>query len=126
MGHHHDPVYKGQEVSRGLAAAKDPSGLWWEGLEFCRPTWVLLATPRASGKWCAHSHECNKKPEGTTRRVRAVQPAGGADHCVSGLCLWITSDPSVVTLPLTYTCCLGSRMCTNVRPKQNLGWGFGG
>lgn len=69
VGHHHDPAPKGgQEGSRGLAAAKDPSGLWWEGLELCRQTWDLWPTPGASGKWGAHSHECNKKPEGTTRR----------------------------------------------------------
>lgn len=55
-----------------------------------------------------------------------VQPAGDTDYWVSGLCLWITSDPSVVTLPLTYTCCLDSRMCINVRPKQNFGWRAGG
>lgn len=58
----------GQEGSRGLTAAKDPSGLCWEGLEGCRQTWVLLPTPAASGKRCAHSHMCSKKPEGTTRR----------------------------------------------------------
>lgn len=29
-------------------------------LEFCRETWVLMATPGASWRWCAHSHGCNK------------------------------------------------------------------
>lgn len=87
MGHHHDPVYKGQEGSRGLVAAKEPSGLWWEGLEFYRQTWFLLPTLEASGKWYAHSQECNKKPERTTRKVRVVQPAGDADYCIFGLCL---------------------------------------
>lgn len=36
---------KDWRAPEGLAAAKDLSGLCWEGLEFCRQTWLLLATP---------------------------------------------------------------------------------